>query len=54
MKIFAIPVMTGATGIETKGLKEYPKIIPEKRSVGSVPRNSCTRDITHNKESATV
>jgi hypothetical protein len=54
MKCFVIPVITGATGIVTKGLKKYLQTIPGKRSVHSIKKNNCTRNITHYKESALV
>jgi hypothetical protein len=36
MKCFVIPVITGATGIVTKGLKKYLETIPGKHSVDSL------------------
>jgi hypothetical protein len=36
MKCFAIPVITGATGIVTKGLKKYLETIPGKHSIDSL------------------
>jgi hypothetical protein len=53
-KCFVIPVITGATGIVTRGLKKYLEIIPGKQSIDSLQRNICTRNITHYKESATI
>jgi hypothetical protein len=54
MKCFVIPVIIGATGIVTKRLKKYLETIPGKHSIDSLQRNSCTRNITHYKESATI
>jgi hypothetical protein len=55
MKFFVIPVIAGATEIVTKGLKKYLETIPGKHSIDSLQKkNSCTRNITHYKESATV
>jgi hypothetical protein len=36
MKCFDIPVIIGATGIVTKGLKIYLEIIPGKHSINSL------------------
>jgi hypothetical protein len=36
MKCFIIPVITGATGIVTKGLNKYLETIPGKHSIDSV------------------
>jgi hypothetical protein len=36
MKCFIIPVITGATGIVTKGLKKYLETIPGKHSIDSL------------------
>jgi hypothetical protein len=53
MKCFVIPVITGATGIVTKGLKK--SVNNSRKSINRLhARNRCTRDIVHNKESATV
>jgi hypothetical protein len=54
MKRFVTSVIIGATGIVTKRLKKYGETIPEKHSIDSVQKNVCSRDIAHNKESATV
>jgi hypothetical protein len=54
MKCFVTPVIIGATGIVTKGLKKYMETTPEKHSIDSLQKNSCTRNITHYKESATI
>jgi hypothetical protein len=54
MKCFVIPVITGATEIVTKVLKEYLETIPGKHSINSPQKNSCTGNIAHNKERATV
>jgi hypothetical protein len=47
-------VINGATGIVTKGLKKYLETIRGKYSVDYLQKNSCTRNITHYKESATI
>jgi hypothetical protein len=56
VKCFVIPVIIGVTGIVTKGLKKYLETIPGKHSIHSLQKkkNSCTRNITHYKESATI
>jgi hypothetical protein len=54
VKCFVIPVIIGVTEIVTKELKKYLETIPGKHSVDSVQKNSCTRNITHYKESATI
>jgi hypothetical protein len=54
MKCFIIPVIIGITRIVTKGLKMYLETIPGKHSVDSVQKNRCTRDVAHNKGSATM
>jgi hypothetical protein len=38
MKCFDIPVITGATGIVTRGLKEYLETIPGKLSIDSLQK----------------
>jgi hypothetical protein len=53
MKCFVIPVIIGATGIVTRGLKKYLETIPGKHSINSLQKIICTRNITHCKESAT-
>jgi hypothetical protein len=40
MKCFVIPVIIGATGIITRGLKKYVKIIPGKHSVDSLQKTA--------------
>jgi hypothetical protein len=54
MKCFVIPVIIGATGIVTRGLKQYLHMIPGKHSIDSIQKNSCTRNITRYKDSATI
>jgi hypothetical protein len=55
MKCFIIPVIIGATGIVTRGLKEYLETIPGKHSIDSLQKKkSCTRNNTQYKESATI
>jgi hypothetical protein len=53
MKCFVIPVIIGATGIVSKGLKKCLKTISGKHSIDS-HKNICTRNITQYKESATI
>jgi len=48
-----IPVMTGANVIVSKGLKISVNNTRKAFNRFST-KNSCARDITHNKESATV
>jgi hypothetical protein len=40
MKCFVIPVITGATGIVTKGIKKYLERIPGKRSIDSLQKTA--------------
>jgi hypothetical protein len=54
MKCFVIPVISGATGIVTRGLIKYLETIPGKHSIDSLRKNSCTRNITRYKKSATI
>jgi hypothetical protein len=55
MKCFVIPVMTGATGIVTRGLKKYLETITGKHLIDSLQKkNSCARNITHFNGSATI
>jgi hypothetical protein len=54
MKCFVIPVITVATGTVTRGLKKHVETISGKYSTDSIQRNSCTRNITHYEESATI
>jgi hypothetical protein len=55
IKFFVIPVITGAIGNVTKGLKEYLETISGKHSVDPLQKNSCTtRDTAHNKQGATI
>jgi hypothetical protein len=55
MKCFVIPVIIGTIGIVTRGLKKYLETIPGKHSTDSLQKkNSCTRNITHCKESAKI
>jgi hypothetical protein len=52
-EIFFIPVIIGATGTVTRGLKKVWKQYQE--SIQQILyKNSCTRNITHYKESATI
>jgi hypothetical protein len=53
MKCFVTPVIIAATGIVTRGLKIYLETIPGKHLI-DIYKNSCTRNITHYKESATI
>jgi hypothetical protein len=38
MRCFVIPVITGATGIVTKGLREYPETMPGQHSIDSIQK----------------
>jgi hypothetical protein len=40
MKCFAIPVIIGATGIVSKGIKKYLETIPGKHSIYSVQKRA--------------
>jgi hypothetical protein len=53
-KCFIIPVIIGATGIVTKGLKKIPRNFTRKAFNRFSTKKSCTRNITHYKESATI
>jgi hypothetical protein len=53
MKCFVIPVIIGATGIVIKGLKISGNNTRKAFNRFST-KNSCTRTITHRKESATI
>jgi hypothetical protein len=53
MTCFVITVIIGATGIVTKGLKKYRNDTRKAFNRLST-KNSCTRNITHYKESATI
>jgi hypothetical protein len=53
IKCFVIPVITEATGTVTKGLRNIWNQYQE--SIEYIPYTGiCTRDIPHNKESATM
>jgi hypothetical protein len=54
MKCFVIPVITGAAGILTSGLKKISGYNTRKALNRFSAKNSCTRNITHYKESATI
>jgi hypothetical protein len=54
MKCFVIPVITGATGTVTVGLKKISGNNTRKAFNRFSTKNSCTRNITHYKESATI
>jgi hypothetical protein len=54
VKCFVIPVIIRAAGIVTKGLKKISVNYTRKAFNGLSTRNSCTRNITHYKESATI
>jgi hypothetical protein len=49
-----MPVIIGATGIVNKGLKKNLETITGKHSIDYLQKNSCYRNITHYKESATI
>jgi hypothetical protein len=54
MKCFVIPVIIGATGIITRGLKKISGNNTRKEFNRFSTKSRCTRDITHYKESATI
>jgi hypothetical protein len=54
MKCFVIPVIITATGIVTRGLKEISGNNTRKAFNRFSTKNSCARNITHYKESATI
>jgi hypothetical protein len=54
MKCFVIPVIIRAAGIVTKGQNKYLETMPGRHSIDSLQKNSCTRNTTHCKESATI
>jgi hypothetical protein len=54
MKCYFIPVNIGATGILTKELKKISGNNTRKAFNRFSTKNSCTRNITHYKESATI
>jgi hypothetical protein len=41
MKCFAVPVMTGATAIITRGIKMYLEAIAGQRSIDSLQKQLC-------------
>jgi hypothetical protein len=43
MKCFVIPVIIGATGIATRGVKKYLETIPGKHSIDSLQKTSVLR-----------
>jgi hypothetical protein len=49
-----IPVIIGATGIATKGLRKKFKIHTRKTFDRFTKKDSCTWNITHNTESTAV
>jgi hypothetical protein len=53
MKCSVIPVVIGATGTVTRGLRKYLEEIPGKHSIDSLQKNSHSGNIAHTKESAT-
>jgi hypothetical protein len=53
MKRFVIPVIVGTTGTVTTGIKITGNNA-RKAFNGYSAKSRCTRDIAHNKESATV
>jgi hypothetical protein len=53
IKCFVIPVIIGATGIVTKGLK-ISRNNTRKAFNRFCTKNSCTKDIAHNKETSTT
>jgi hypothetical protein len=53
MKSFVIPVINGATGIVTKGLKKSGNNTRKAFNIFST-KNGCTRNIAHYNGSATI
>jgi hypothetical protein len=53
MKCMIITVVTGATGMVTRGLRKNLEAIPGKHSIRS-QQESCTSNVTHNTESTAV
>jgi hypothetical protein len=53
MKCFVIPVIIGVTGIVSKRAKTIPGNNTRK-AFNRLSTKSCTRNITHHKESATI
>jgi hypothetical protein len=47
MKCFVIPVIIGATGIVTRGLKKYLETIPGKHSVDSLQKKIAVLGTSH-------
>jgi hypothetical protein len=47
MKCFVIPVIIGATGIVTRGLKKYLKTIPGKHSTDSLQKKTAVLGTSH-------
>jgi hypothetical protein len=45
MKCFVTPVIIGATGIVTKGLKKYLETIPGKHSIDSLQKTAILRTL---------
>jgi hypothetical protein len=54
MKCLVIPVFVGATGIVSKGLRKLSGNNTRKALNRFSTKDSCTRNITHYKESATI
>jgi hypothetical protein len=53
LKCTIMPVITGATGIVTKSLRENLKAMPGKHSIDTTA-DSCTGNITHSTESTAM
>jgi hypothetical protein len=47
MKCFVIPVIIGATGIVTRGLKKYLETIPGKHSIDSLQKKTAVLQTSH-------
>jgi hypothetical protein len=47
MKCFVIPVITGATGIVTRGLKRYLETIPGNHSIDSLQKKTAVLGTSH-------
>jgi hypothetical protein len=53
MKCVVVPVITGAAGMVTEGVKKHLEAVPGKHSIDPL-QNSCTWNSTHSAESAAV
>lgn len=54
MKCAVVPVVIGATGSVTNEVEICLEIIPGKHSIDPLQNSSCSGNVTHKTESATV